>query len=61
MVLLLATGIVPPAVAAMLAAVAMIVSKVLTMAQAYRAISWTTVVIIGAMIPCQSPSSRPVA
>ncbi|WP_144124890.1 SLC13 family permease [Catellatospora sichuanensis] len=51
MVLLLATGIVPAAVAGMLAAGAMIVLRVVTVAQAYRAVSWTTIVIIGAMIP----------
>lgn len=51
MVLLLATGVVPAAVAGILAAGAMILLRVLTVAQAYRAISWTTVVIIGAMIP----------
>ncbi|MBV1853787.1 SLC13 family permease [Catellatospora tritici] len=51
MVVLLASGIVPPAVAGLLAAGAMVVLRVVTMGQAYRAISWTTVVIIGAMIP----------
>ncbi|GHJ44051.1 SLC13 family permease [Catellatospora sp. TT07R-123] len=51
MVVLLASGVVPPAVAGLLAAGAMVVLRVVTMAQAYRAISWTTVVIIGAMIP----------
>ncbi|GIF99382.1 SLC13 family permease [Catellatospora citrea] len=51
MVLLLATGIVPAAVAGVLAAGAMVVLRVVTVAQAYRAVSWTTIVIIGAMIP----------
>lgn len=51
MVLLLATGIVPAAVAGVLAAGAMLVLRVVTVAQAYRAVSWTTIVIIGAMIP----------
>jgi di/tricarboxylate transporter len=51
MVLLLATGAVPPAVAALLAAAAMIVAGVVGVHQAYRSISWTTVVLVGAMIP----------
>jgi di/tricarboxylate transporter len=51
MVVLLATGAVPAAVAGLLAAGALIVLRVLTMEQAYRAISWTTVILVGAMIP----------
>lgn len=51
MVLLLATGLVPPAVAGLLAAGALIVTGVLTMPQVYRSISWTTVVLIAGMIP----------
>lgn len=51
MVVLLATGAVPPVVAGLLAAAAMVLSRVLTTEQAYRGISWTTVVLVGAMIP----------
>jgi di/tricarboxylate transporter len=51
MVVLLATGTVPPAVAGLLAAGAMILLRVLTLDQAYRAISWTTVILVGGMIP----------
>ncbi len=51
MVLLLATGIVAPAVAGLLAASAMILLRVLKPQQAYRAISWTTVILVGGMIP----------
>ncbi|MEX1281290.1 MAG: SLC13 family permease [Acidimicrobiia bacterium] len=51
MVVLLATGIVSAAVAALLAAGAMILTGVVSVPQAYRAISWTTVVIVAAMIP----------
>ena len=51
MVVLLATGVVPAAVAGMLAAVAVVLSGVLTSSQAYRCISWTTVVLVGGMIP----------
>ncbi len=51
MVLLLATGLVPSVVAGLLAAGAMVLLRVLTMQGAYRAISWTTIVLVGAMIP----------
>jgi di/tricarboxylate transporter len=51
MVFLLATGLLPAAVAALLAAGAMILSGVVTLPQAYRSISWTTVILVGALIP----------
>jgi di/tricarboxylate transporter len=51
MVLLLATGIVPPAVAGLLAAGAIIMTGIMTVEQSYRAISWTTVILVGAMMP----------
>ena len=51
MVVLLATGLVPPVVAGLLAAGAMILLRVLTVQDAYRAISWTTVILVGGMIP----------
>src|SRR5262249_51342252 len=51
LVILLATGIVPAAVAGLLAASAMILLGVLKVQQAYREISWTTIVLIGVMIP----------
>ena len=51
MVLLLATGIVPAAIAGLVAACAVVLSGVLTSTQAYRAVSWTTVVLVGGMIP----------
>ena len=50
MVVLLATGAVPAAVAGLLAACAMILLRVLTVEQAQRGISWTTVVLVGGMI-----------
>ena len=46
----LATGVVPPAVAGLVAASAMILLGVLTVEQAQRGISWTTVVLVGGMI-----------
>jgi di/tricarboxylate transporter len=51
MVLLLSTGAVPPAVAGLLAALAMILTRVLTVEQAQRGVSWTTVVLVAGMIP----------
>ncbi|MFI8772393.1 SLC13 family permease [Gordonia sp. NPDC062954] len=54
MIALLASGAVPPVVAGLLAALAMVVSKVITSEQAYRAVSWPTVVLIAALIPMSS-------
>ena len=51
MVVLLATGVVPAAIAGLLAASAVVLSGVLTSTQAYRAVSWTTVVLVAGMIP----------
>ncbi|MCB0922203.1 MAG: anion permease, partial [Actinobacteria bacterium] len=51
MVVLLASGVVAPVIAALLAALAMIVLRVLTIQQAYRGISWTTVLLVAGMIP----------
>jgi di/tricarboxylate transporter len=51
MVLLLATGLVPAAIAALLAGVAMVVLRVLSPYQAQNAISWTTIILVGGMIP----------
>lgn len=51
MIVLLATGAVPPAVAGLLAAGALVVLGVLSIDQAYRGISWTTVILVAGMIP----------
>lgn len=51
MVVLLATGLVPPAVAGLLAAGSLVVTRVLSMPQVYRAVSWTTVILIAGMVP----------
>lgn len=51
MVMLLATGIVSPAIAAMLAAGALMLTNVVPVKQAYKAISWTTVILVAGMIP----------
>lgn len=54
MVVLLATGAVPPAVAGLLAAGALVLTRVLTIPQTYRAVSWTTVILIAGMVPLSS-------
>jgi len=51
MVFLLATGLVPPAVAGLLAAGAIVLSRILTVEQSYRAVDWTTVILVGALMP----------
>ncbi len=51
MVVLLATGLTPPAVAGLLAAGIILLSGVLGVEQIYRAINWTTVILIAAMMP----------
>ena len=54
MVVLLATGLVSAAVAGMVAAAAMVLFRVVDVNQAYRSISWTTVILVGGMIPLSS-------
>ncbi len=51
MVLLLATGLVPAAVAGLLAAGAVLIVGILSVDEVYRAINWTTVILVGAMMP----------
>ena len=51
MIALLATGLVPAAIAGILAALAMVVTRTVSVTQAYRSISWTTVVLVAGMIP----------
>jgi di/tricarboxylate transporter len=50
MVVVLATGALPAAVAGLVAAGAIVVSGVLTIDQAYRGIAWTTVILVAGMI-----------
>jgi di/tricarboxylate transporter len=49
---------VPPAVAGLLAAGAIVVGRVLTIEQAYRGISWTTVVLVAGMIPLSTAMTQ---
>jgi di/tricarboxylate transporter len=58
MIVLLATGAVPPAVAGLLAAGALVVLGVLSVEQAYRGVSWTTVILVAGMIPLSTAMIR---
>ena len=58
MVVLLATAIVPPVVAALLAACAMVLLRVVSVQQAYRGISWTTVLLVAGMIPISTAITK---
>ncbi len=58
MVVLLAFGLVPPAVAGLMAALAMVLTKVVSSPQAYRAISWETLVLVGGLIPLSTALTR---
>jgi di/tricarboxylate transporter len=51
MVLVLSLDLVPPSVAALVAAGAMVVTRVVRVEQAYHSISWTAVVLIAGMVP----------
>lgn len=51
MVVLMVTGFIPTVIAAMIAAAAMVLGGCLSARQAYRSISWSSVVLIAAMIP----------
>jgi di/tricarboxylate transporter len=58
MVLVLATGILPAPVGVLIAAMAVIASGILSVPQAYRAIDWNTVVLVGSMIPLSTAMYR---
>lgn len=51
MILLMVTGAVPTVIAAIAAAIVMVLGGCLSMEQAYRSISWSSLVLIAAMIP----------
>lgn len=58
MVLLLVTGWVPPVIAGLLGAGAVILSGVFTPARAYKAIQWTTVLLVAGMIPLSTAFTK---
>lgn len=51
MIVLMASGLMEPAVAAILGAVAMVLSRTVSITQAFQSISWTTVVLVAGMLP----------
>jgi len=51
MVVLLVTGWVPPVIAGLLAAGAVILTGIFTPVKAYKAVQWTTVLLVAGMIP----------
>ena len=58
MVVLLATGWVPAVIAGLLAAVSMVLLGVVSIEQAYRSVNWTTVILVGAMMPLSTAMSE---
>jgi di/tricarboxylate transporter len=58
MVVLLAANILPSVIAGLLAAFAMVLFRVVTVEQAYRSINWTTVILVGAMIPLSTAMTK---
>ncbi len=58
MVLLLAAGVLPAAVAGLLAACAIVVSGVLSIEHAYHGIQWTTVILIAGLIPLSTAMTQ---
>ena len=58
MVIALATGVVPSVVAGLLAAGAMVLVRVVSVDAAYRAINWTTVVLVAGMIPLSTAMTQ---
>lgn len=51
LVVLLASNIVPPAIAGLASACVLVGSGVISVEQSYRAVHWTTVILVGAMMP----------
>ena len=58
MVLMLASGVLPAAVTALLAAFAMVLLRIVSLERAYSSISWTTVLLVGGMIPMSTAITK---
>jgi di/tricarboxylate transporter len=58
LVILLSTALVPPAIAGLACACAMVVSGVLTVPQAYKGVDWSSVILIGGMIPLSTAMTQ---
>jgi di/tricarboxylate transporter len=57
MVFVIATEAVPAVIAGLIAACLMVLLRTLTVAQAYRSINWTTVILVGGMMPLSTAIS----
>jgi di/tricarboxylate transporter len=57
-VALLATGALPTAIVGLAGACAMVFARVLSVEQCYRSINWTTVILVGAMMPLSTAMSN---
>jgi di/tricarboxylate transporter len=55
---LLATGALPTAIVGLMGACAMVFARVLSVEQCYRAVNWTTVILVGAMMPLSTAMSN---
>jgi di/tricarboxylate transporter len=58
MVVVLAAGILPAPVVVLIAAMAVIGSRIITVPQVYRAIDWNTVVLVASMLPLSTAMNR---
>ncbi len=58
MVVLLTSGLVPAMVACLLAAIAMVLLRVVTVEQAHRSMQWTTLILVAGMIPLSTAISE---
>ena len=58
MVVVLAAGVLPAPVVVLVAAMAVIGSRIITVPQAYRAIDWNTVVLVASMLPLSTAMYR---
>ena len=58
LVILLATGVVPKAIAALICSLAMVLTGVLTVPQAYKGIDWTTCLLQGGMFPLSTAMAK---
>ncbi len=59
MVVLLVTGIVPAAVATLIAAIALVLVRTITIDQAYDGINWKTIVLVAAAASLLTPIATP--
>lgn len=58
MVVLMTTNAVPASVAALLAAMAMVLCKVVTVGQAHRSMAWQTLILVAGMIPLSAAITK---